>query len=301
MKRPLSIIIPTFNRSEHAAQALRSVIAQLDIQDELIVVDQRPQSNQLKELCARSSSQVHYHCLKQPNLPAARNHAISHSRGEIIVFIDDDCILHKNCLAEHRAAFDSLSTIAAAGRIKQGGRLQWANTATVASINPLTAETCANFDVDKSGPVSYASGGHMAFSRSLIGTVGGFNPRFRGNALFEDVDYSLRVRASSATIHYLPLAIVEHYPSDAGGCHSAHLTRYLLDRLHNHTLFYLLHLQPLPSAPFLRYLKNLTEYICRTPSGKHSPRVLLHCMAALSTAYIDAAFTRLNGPQKVSA
>jgi GT2 family glycosyltransferase len=299
MNPTLSIIIPTLHRPELAAQALGSVADQLDRNDEVIIVDQDAQSTQLKELCARSSAPVHYLSLLQPNLPAARNHGITHSRGDIVIFIDDDCMVSKNCLAEHRAAFDSLSTIAVAGRIKQCGASQWAHTSTVASINPRTAETTANFDVDKSGPVSYASGGHMAFKRTLIDTVGGFNPRYRGNALFEDVDYSLRVRASGATIHYLPHATVEHYPQTTGGCHRASPIRHLLDRLHNHTLFYLLHLQPLPSAEFLRYLKNLTEYICRKPEGQHSLTALVRCMATLGTACMDAAFTRLNGPPKV--
>jgi GT2 family glycosyltransferase len=153
-----------------------------------------------------------------------------------------------------------------------------------------TGETSGNFDLDYEGAVLYATGGHLSVKRPVFARTGLFNPFFAGNALYEDVDFSFRARKCGFTIWYNPRALVYHYPSTGGGCHAEKNSPYLTTRLHNHTLFYLLHIQIIPSKHYIIYMKNLIEFISRTPEIpgiRHSPLSVTWCLLAIGKAYFD--------------
>ncbi len=294
----LSIIIPTYNRHTALKRVLLSVAQYRPPASEVIIVDQSPDSREQASILLNQFPFVKYIRIKRVGLPHARNVGIRNSTGTVLLFIDDDTCVHPNCFTEHLKSHARQGISAVAGRIKQMNKnVSWAPTETVAAIDPETGETTGNFDITYEGTISYATGGHMSIKRKVFRDAGLFNPKFIGNALFEDVEFSCRIRKKGYPIYYNAQAIVYHYPAENGGCHASDTTGYLIERLHNHLLFYTLHIKKIPSKPFILYMKNLVEYISRTPQNRHSFLRISQCIVAMIQAYKHACISRYFYPK----
>jgi glycosyltransferase involved in cell wall biosynthesis len=91
MKSPfVSVVIPTFRRSEYLSKAIDSVLAQTFGNFELIVVEDG--SDAASQTIATYGDRVKY--LWQPNrgVSAARNFGAAHAKGNWLAFLDDDDI-----------------------------------------------------------------------------------------------------------------------------------------------------------------------------------------------------------------
>ena len=90
---PVSVIIPTYNRSKQIARAIESVQAQTESDFEIIVVDDgsTDRSAQVIKECARKDPRI---CLiehgQRKGAQAARNTGIRAARGHWIAFLDSD-------------------------------------------------------------------------------------------------------------------------------------------------------------------------------------------------------------------
>jgi len=90
---PVSVIIPTYNRSKQIARAIESVQAQTESDFEIIVVDDgsTDRSAQVIKECARKDPRI---CLIEhgqgKGAQAARNTGIRAARGQWIAFLDSD-------------------------------------------------------------------------------------------------------------------------------------------------------------------------------------------------------------------
>jgi len=298
MANDLSIIIPTYNRHTVLERALGSVAQHRPPSSEVIIVDQSPNAKEKSALFLKQYPFIRYICIRKIGLPYARNVGIQNSTCGILLFIDDDTLVHPNCFIEHLKSHSQNGISVIAGRITQMNKnVSWAQTSTVATIDSETGETTGNFDIDYDGTIPYATGGHLSIKREVFQHAGLFNPKFIGNALFEDVEFSFRIRKKGYPIHYNAQAIVYHYPIDNGGCHESDTTEYLIERLHNHLLFYILHLKKIPSKSFSVYIKNLVEYISRTRNERHSIIRISRCMRAVCRAYINALISFYFNPK----
>ncbi len=291
MTAEISIIIPTYKRHDHLKKALITVDRYRPVNSEVIIVDQSPDSKKYSVQFNKCYPYVKYICLPSPGLPKARNAGINNSSGAIIFFMDDDAVLDPICLDEHISYHCQNNVYAIAGRIKQMGEVSWAKTSEVTAIDDKTGEAVGNFDLDNETEVLYASGGHMSIKRDIIKKVGFFNTCFKGNALYEDVEFFARVRDKGFSINYNPRAIVYHYPDSKGGCHESNGPKYLTERLYNHMLFYILHIGIIPTTKFIIYLKNLIEYISRKKNNKHSIIRIILCIFSIFKAYINASIS----------
>lgn len=103
----VSIIIPTFNRSEDLRKALESVLDQTLLPAEIVMVDDSTNDDTIKMINSLRSSferreiGLNYiRKIKREGLPKARNIGINNSKGDIILFLDDDVILDKHYIEE---------------------------------------------------------------------------------------------------------------------------------------------------------------------------------------------------------
>jgi GT2 family glycosyltransferase len=289
MSQTLSIIIPTYRRSDHLPHALASLEGEMPPGTKVIVVDQSlPNPSLVTSLHDRFAFMTYVH-LPEPNLPAARNEGIRRSRGDLLFFLDDDATVLPGCIAEHLSLHERKDIGAVAGRIRNVNGAAWPEAQEVVRLDPGTGEVRGNFDLDREGPVLYACGAHFSVKRSAVASAGLFDPRFRGNALFEEADFFFRMRAKGLSVWYTPRALVEHHLAPEGGCRAQGGTAYLLDRMHNHALFYFRHVRSRPSRAFLEYMKNLAEFVSRNGhGGHHSPVRLIRCAGALIRGFLHA-------------
>jgi len=120
MKQPLvSVIIPTYNRKDSLLRTLDSLSRQTYLAErfEVIVVDDGGSDG--TEAIAQRAFPSALLYLRQENQGevVARNHAVEHSAGEILVFLDDDIEVNQEYLAALVAAHGAHPRAVVMGRL----------------------------------------------------------------------------------------------------------------------------------------------------------------------------------------
>ena len=112
----ISVIIPTKNRMEDIKRCLGSISAQTLLPDELVVVD----SSDTEELKSWLDSFCHSrfsvplklnfnfkYIHTKVGLTKARNTGLDNSSKDIVIYVDDDVVLDKDCIKEIVHVFDN--------------------------------------------------------------------------------------------------------------------------------------------------------------------------------------------------
>jgi glycosyltransferase involved in cell wall biosynthesis len=98
----ISVVIPTYNGKEHLGEAIRSVLNQTYANFEVIVVDDASPENVSHVVNSFTDSRVRYvRHERNKGAVAARKTGVGVSTGEIIAFLDQDDIFHKQKLEIH--------------------------------------------------------------------------------------------------------------------------------------------------------------------------------------------------------
>jgi glycosyltransferase involved in cell wall biosynthesis len=108
----ISIIIPTKNRPQDLYKAIKSIINQKIKPDELIVVDQSIDSsskNLIEDLFKVNQNIILNYVLdsKIDGLVKAKDFGVNISKGDLILFLEDDVVLEVDYLAEIIKGFDT--------------------------------------------------------------------------------------------------------------------------------------------------------------------------------------------------
>ncbi len=106
----VTIIIPTYNRSDLLQRAVDSVLSQSYTDYELIIVDDRSSDNTQKIIASFDDPRIT--CIRRKTnrgLSAARNTGVEQARGEYIAFLDDDDEWLPEKLREQVTFMDSLT------------------------------------------------------------------------------------------------------------------------------------------------------------------------------------------------
>ena len=208
-----SIIVCTRDRCVRLEALLASLAAAkpaagMDL--ELVVVDDGSRDATgvtVKRFAASAAFPVH---LLQPpgrGLAAARNRGLREARGDLIIFLDDDCVVSANYFREVAARF------AADDRpVFRGGRVMLGDPADA----PLTIKTSPYAERldERADPGGFILGCNMAMPRAVLAKVGLFDERFGAGALLksaEDTDYMLRVSLAGIRVEYVPDMTVYHH------------------------------------------------------------------------------------------
>ncbi|MBD0335140.1 MAG: glycosyltransferase [Cyanobacteria bacterium Co-bin13] len=254
----LSVVIPTYRREGVLRDTLKSVLQQDYPHFEVIVVDQtaahEPETQALLEQLA-AAGKITLFTVSWASLPAARNYAIERSKGEIVVFIDDDVDLPPGFLQAHARNYEQRPEVGAvAGRVFDRMKLAESDGLVIEELPPQAMDPgIAWYHIDlvhtvKPQPVLTARGCNMSFRRELFDRFGlRFDERFHGSAVREESDFCLHIRQTGLIIWYDPAAHLVHLGEETGGCHdiSTRSLSYQLNFYHNHFLMALKNLTPL--------------------------------------------------------
>ena len=89
----ISVVVITFNRCESLRETLESLTMQTRLPNEVVVVDNNSKDKTLDvTLSFRDKLPVKYIMESKRGIPFARNTGIKNCKGDIIAFIDDDCM-----------------------------------------------------------------------------------------------------------------------------------------------------------------------------------------------------------------
>lgn len=106
----ISIIIPTYNRPKWLKQSIESALGQSYSPVEVVVVNDGSTNTETRTI-ASQYPQVLYVYQSNQGLGAARNTGIGASRGEYILFLDDDDWLTEDALSSKVEIFSSSQSI----------------------------------------------------------------------------------------------------------------------------------------------------------------------------------------------
>jgi len=216
-----SLIICTYKRPSALAKIIHHLEKIPDIPDEILIVDgsqDKESYNTLAPIISKGLLKCNIIYLFAPTgLTIQRNAGIDISKGEIVHFLDDDCLPEPNYFKEIEAVFRENPNVAgvtgailnemgiAVSRKYKFRRFlgffprdgvpgrYYCNGSSVPKLIK-GANFTENYEVD------IASGASMSFRRSIIDEVGGFSEFFKGYSQGEDLEFSLRVRRISKII-----------------------------------------------------------------------------------------------------
>ncbi|MDX2483560.1 MAG: glycosyltransferase [Pseudodonghicola sp.] len=147
------------------------------------------------------------------NISAARNAGVAAAAGVIVAFIDDDSAPEPTWLLHLVAGFRDPAVVAAGGFVR--GRNGISFQSRGAMVNATGRETPLPLDPKRITLLSTApghaiktEGTNMAFRRSTLAALGGFDPRYR--FFLDETDLNLRLAERGAVTALAPLAQVHH-------------------------------------------------------------------------------------------
>jgi len=194
-KISVSIIIPTCRRTADLTRCLERLVPQLpaDGSCELLVSDDGSVEETKRALAGRFPS-VRWSQGPQLGPAANRNHGVSATSGDWLVFADDDVLPTRNFLAAYLAAIPD----AANGDIALEGP-------TVREWQPTSLLWEAPHNPDGGMLISC----NFAISRKLYERAGRFDERFPV-AAFEDTEFTARLLAMGTVLRFVPEAKLVH-------------------------------------------------------------------------------------------
>jgi glycosyltransferase involved in cell wall biosynthesis len=218
--RKISVIVCTYNRSEHLGGALRTLCHQtLDKSKyEVIVVDNNSTdgTRELVEEFCRRFEHVRYCFESQQGLSYARNRGWREARGEYVAYIDDDARAGKNWL---KTAWVLLTNTKPAPLCLGGPILPFYSTTKPIWFKDEIRTWGDNPRYLRSG--ESFSGSNMIWRKSIVEALGGFDVRsgVRGDylsvgeetALFKKIWHTFE----QPHLYYSPELAVHHWVSPA--------------------------------------------------------------------------------------
>ena len=149
------------------------------------------------------------------NTSITKNQGIQKSRGEVVIFFDDDVELTKQTIPAHLAAYQNPETVGVAGRvINDGEKIPNATKVETGRTNLLGTKFDYKFWSTKKQEVDFVYGCNMSFRKNALLEVKGFDESFP--KIFEEIDITKRIK-KLGKIHFEPQALVYHHKASSGG------------------------------------------------------------------------------------
>lgn len=190
---------------------------------DVLVVDNAPRTDATEQLVRDEFPRFRYAREPRPGLDWARNRAILETRGEIIAFTDDDCVVDRGWLRAVGAAFaddaavDAITGLVVPYELETEAQLRFENHGGFARGFTRRWHTAAHPDGIRGewylGAGQFGTGANMAFRRALFARIGGFDPALDVGTVTNgggDLDMYFRVLAEGGTLLYEPRALVRH-------------------------------------------------------------------------------------------
>ena len=212
----LSVVIPTFNRAEslhRLLQSLNSGECPDSVFFEVLVIDNGSHDetqNMLRAYRARSP-RFALEVFEEPDRGKAKalNRGLARAKGRIVLIVDDDVVVHPECLLKHLECYRTTDFDALQGRILPG---------VDAEGKPADPKRLRQYNIpvvdygDEVREIRGLTGTNMSLKREVLERVGFFDARLGPGAagFSEDTEYSMRIRKAGFKIGYTPHAVVYH-------------------------------------------------------------------------------------------
>ncbi len=229
----ISIIIPVFNKWEFTYNCLASLKENIEseLAYEIIIVD-NASTDKTSTIAKSKFKNIHYLGNKKNlGFVGGCNLGAKHSRGEYIVFLNNDTVIKKNWLESLLDTFKNNQNIGLVGskliypdgRLQEAGGIVWKNENAWnygRYKNPNDSEFNYLKDVD------YCSGASIMLPKKIFDQLSGFDELY-APAYYEDTDLAFRVRKAGFRTVYQPKSELIHFEGITAGTNTGKgLKRY---------------------------------------------------------------------------
>ncbi|MDR6193338.1 glycosyltransferase family 2 protein [Siphonobacter sp. SORGH_AS_0500] len=207
----VSIIISTFItkiRREKILELLISISQQEEVEKEVIIVNNNP-NEKIENLDLQNFSKIIYRVfnINIPGLSKARNFGIKMSKGDILIFVDDDVVLDRNYIKIILEAFIATNAMCIGGKVILNEKKipEFLTSYFLRFIVPPDYPKCLSV---KNKPY-YIIGSSMAFQKKVFDKYGFFNTKLGrcGENLLSGEDIEMIRRIEKSQVYIEPLAI----------------------------------------------------------------------------------------------
>ncbi len=210
----ISVIVSTYNRKDLIKQCIESIINQLypKYRYEILIIE-GGSTDGTQDIINELSKITLYNLrlIKQigEGLSNARNLGIKESKGDIIVFIDDDALASPHWLQDYSSIYEMFPDIAAAGgRIEPVFHMdkpKWLSDDLLVALGYLNLS-------DRETVLSYPDhpfGGNFSVKREQFMSLGGFIEEFKN--CNEEKAFFFKLYLNGYKVGYSPKALVYHH------------------------------------------------------------------------------------------
>lgn len=208
----VTVVVVNWNGEEYLGPCLTSVRAQQGPGIEVVVVDNGSSDGSLA-LLARTFPDVQVVRNSRNNYAAANNLAVARARSAFVCLLNTDTVLESGCLAtlvRRLASDDAIAGVAPKILFPDGKRLYTTGVHERPDLYWVDRDQGEPDDGrrDRVEDVFGLSGCCVLYRRSAFQALGGLDEDF--HMYYEDVDFSLRLRAAGHRLVYEPAARVRH-------------------------------------------------------------------------------------------
>jgi mycofactocin glycosyltransferase len=196
-----SLIIITLNRAALLERTLAGLAQQSRQIDEILVVDNGPTADTEQVVL---SSTARYIPEPKRGYGNARNRGLTEAVGDIIYFLDDDCVPAPDWSDVLWNVLHSGDADLACGSRTPGQRGLAARLEYLSTDGPVLSPSLA------AGPARHLSTSNLILRRDVVSKVGCFDTTL---TMCEDRDFTTRARKLGFRLRYEPEARVTHYPT----------------------------------------------------------------------------------------
>lgn len=215
----VSVVICTRDRPDELARCLASLPQQTLVPSQVVVVDNASVDDRTR--AAAWAAGVDYLREDRPGLDIARNAGTRAAIGELILYTDDDVLLHPRWAERLVAAFDSPEILGVTGLVlpaeletgaQEHFERHWSFGRGYSRID-FGREFFASDKRFGCAAWNVGAGASMAFRREVFETIGYFDERLDVGAAgcSGDSEYWHRLLTSGGVCRYEPSAVAFHY------------------------------------------------------------------------------------------
>lgn len=221
----VTLAIPTLNREQILIDTLNDALRECREHSslEVVVIDQSEKlppgvMTWLQALPDTLWGRVRYfHALDFRGLPEARNAAWQQSRGQQVIYIDDDVALLPGFVSHHIQAMADPGVGVVAGGVDERKHDDFGPP--TGAFDRWRCHATRGFAAQGSFDVVHGIGCNFSVRRRVLEAVDGFDERFNvGAALGEETDFCLSAGELGNRVRFDGSARLRHLAAPTGGC-----------------------------------------------------------------------------------
>ena len=199
----VSVVIPSYNRQETIRACLDSLAEQMCPPHEVIVVDSS--TDRTPEIVQQDYPEVHFVHRQQQTLAwKARNLGVETANGEIVAFMDTDCVAQRDWVQVMAKALEERPCVAVGGAISGPEEENWVATLDRVQFSEYLPSAPRHW-------TTYAPTANLAVERRAYLAVGGCPSMSVG----EDFGLCRKLTERFGPLYFEPAAMVQHLSSNS--------------------------------------------------------------------------------------